>query len=296
MASENTITVVTACDNNFALMLAALIKSIEVNHTSGEHIALYIVNDGISQKNVQKLTRSINTQMFSVKWLTMDEAIPTGVKLPLDVSTFPKSVYLRLFIPYFLPEHLNRVLYLDVDMIAVKDISELWYTDIQHKLAAGVVDRVQVVSNRWGGIANYKELGLPADTKLFNSGLLLFNPVLWREQNIPNKVLTCIKENAKYTGFPDQYGLNVVLANQWLELDPRWNCFAPADEKHPYIIHFIGVKPIYKNYSFNEEYRKEFYKYLELTDWKGFKPVSGFFRLLKKLNVKVEKKLNGIFG
>lgn len=47
MKSTNTISIVVASDNFFAIMIAALLKSIDLNHFTEEHIDFYIIDDGI---------------------------------------------------------------------------------------------------------------------------------------------------------------------------------------------------------------------------------------------------------
>jgi lipopolysaccharide biosynthesis glycosyltransferase len=293
---NNVITIVTVCDNHYAVMLAALLKSIEVNRLGMEEIALYIVDDGLKANSKRRISESVSGQVFNLTWLSLDDVISDKSRLPLDNSTFPLNVYIRLFIPHFIPQSLERVLYLDVDMIVETDIAKLWELDMQGKVIAGVVDRSGTVSSKWGGITNYKELGLHPETKYFNSGLLLIDPIKWREEDLTNRILTCVNENSKYAGFPDQYGLNVVLANQWFELDSKWNSYATSNDTDPFVIHFIGVKPIYKSYNLNSDYRTSFYHYLRLTKWSGFKPISNNFRLMKKLYNKVVKRWHGLIN
>lgn len=283
------ITLVTVCDNHYALMLAALLKSIEINFRGSTKINLYIVDDGLREQIKKKVVHSMDNQVFNLTWLKLKDIIPGGTRLPLDSSTFPLNVYARLFIPHFIPSSAERVLYLDVDMIVETDISQLWKIDMEGKVVAGVVDRSGVVSNTWGGITNYQELGLRPDTKYFNSGLMVIDALKWRNQDLTNQVLRCIKENSRHAGFPDQYGLNVVLADQWLELDSKWNCYAISSDPNPFIIHFIGVKPIYTSYEFNPHYRERFFHYLSFTEWSKFEPVSNNIRLLKKLYTKIVK-------
>ena len=55
MSVADRITIVTVCDNHYTVMLAALMKSIEVNHSSGECIDIYVVTDKVSKKNIGKL-------------------------------------------------------------------------------------------------------------------------------------------------------------------------------------------------------------------------------------------------
>ncbi|MXV16169.1 glycosyltransferase family 8 protein [Hufsiella ginkgonis] len=284
------ITIVTVCDNQYVRFLAALIVSLQANHHSGEPIDLYVIEDKISKENKAKLAGSINREMVSVTWMKMSDVIASASDLPMDDSTFPLNIYVRLFIPWFIPSDITKVLYLDVDMIVVKDVSELWTIDLEGKVIGGVPDRAQVVSNPWGGIRNYKELGLDEQTKYFNSGMLLMDPVQWREQDITAKVIRAVNENLPSVTFPDQYGLNVVFADQWKEIDHRWNCYANSEDPDPFIIHFIGVKPIYKSYKYNKDYQAQFYRYLGLTNWKNDKPIGEFSRYLKKMYNKLSKK------
>ncbi len=290
MNLENRITIVSVCDNHYMMMLAALLKSIEKNHHSSEKIDYYIVEDKISSKNKKKLFESINEDVISIKWLKMSEIAPKRLTLPLDYSSFPLNIYIRLFIPHFIPSPIERVLYLDVDMIVLEDISVLWNTNIGDKVIAGVIDRSGVVSNEWLGIKNYKNLGISPQVKYFNSGLLLINPHKWRQLNITNKIITCIQENIIYADFPDQYGLNVVFADQWFELDPRWNSQAMISIEKPFIIHFTGRKPFYKSYNYSSSYKQLFYDYLWQTKWNNFKPIGEYRRLLKKIYNKLEKR------
>lgn len=290
MNKQNRITIVSVCDNHYMIMLAALLKSIEKNHQSSEKIDYYIVEDKISSKNKQKLHQSINEDLISIKWLKMSEIIPKGLKLPLDYSSFPLNIYIRLFIPHFIPTHIERVIYLDVDMIVLEDISTLWNTNMGDKVIAGVVDRSGIVSNEWLGIKNYKNLGIPPEAKYYNSGLLLINPLKWRQLDITDKIITCIHKNITFADFPDQYGLNVVFADQWQELDPRWNSQAMVAIEKPFIIHFTGRKPFYKSYNYSSFYKDHFYKYLKQTMWSNFKPIGEYRRLLKKIYNKFEKR------
>ncbi len=95
----------------------------------------------------------------------------------------------------------------------------------------------------------------------------------------------------KVCQFPDQYGLNVVFANQWLELDSGWNSYSIVEKDDPNIIHYIGIKPIFTSYNYVQKYKDEFYHYLSLTPWVNFKPIGNHVRLYKKLKNKVFKKV-----
>lgn len=295
MSVQDKINIVVATDNHYAILLGALIKSIEENHKTGELIDLFIIDDGISQSSKQKLVKSCNPAVTTLHWFKTKDTIPSNVKIPVDKSAFPITTYLRLFAPYIIPKDAKRVIYLDVDMILETDISKLWNLNLEGNLFAAAPDLGKTFGNEWGGVPNYKELGFPADTNYFNAGMMLIDPVKWREEDISNKVIKTINDNMAHLNYPDQYGLNVTLANRWLVLDQRWNCFSALDIKDPYLIHYLDIKPIFKSYRSNQEYKALFYKYLRLTPWKNHKPISDYKRLVRKAFIKAGKQVKLLF-
>jgi lipopolysaccharide biosynthesis glycosyltransferase len=289
--NNDVITIVTVCDNQYCVMLAALLKSLEQNSAiETQSICVYVVDDGISNTNLEKLKKSIGNRL-TLKFLSIKDIIPDHSSLPLDSSSFPLNVYIRLFIPHFLPKDIEKAIYLDVDMITMADISILWNTPMEGYIIAAVKDRSKIIGSPWGGIVNYKALGLDPNAPYFNSGLLVIDLKKWRNTDLTNDVLSCISSNKAYTSFPDQYGLNVVFVNNWLQLDERWNSYAPGDIPNPFIIHFIGRKPIFKSYSYNLTYQAEFLRYLNLTAFRDFKILREHHRLFKKFSNLLMKKV-----
>ena len=284
MAPLKPLTVVVACDNHYLILLAALIKSIEANLRSGQPVDIYVIEDKLTPANKQKLKSSVDSNITTLYWQKMEEVIPAGMQLPLDRSSYPLNIYMRLFIPYFIPKEVEKVLYLDVDMIVQSDITTIFEQDLGDKLIAAVLDpRIITFDNSWGGILNYAELGLSGKTRYFNTGLILMQLKSWREHDLTTKILQCIDSNKKFLNYPDQYGLNVVLANKWFELNPLWNHFSTIDtEEKPNLIHFVERKPIYQSYNYNQDFKKTFYYYLNQTEWKNFKPIGESSRYIKK--------------
>jgi lipopolysaccharide biosynthesis glycosyltransferase len=292
MKANNTISIVVASDNFFAVMIAALLKSIDINHTSGEHIDFYIIDDGIAAKSKEQLELIADPSRITLRWFKSKEIIPADIHIPMDKSSFPVTVFLRIFIPYMVDQAAEKVIYLDVDTIVQDDISTLWNVDLGDFTIGAVQDYSKTVDCKWAGIPNYKQLGLAGDTKYFNSGVLLINPKKWREQAITSQVIDVLGKYREHVVMPDQYGLNVVFANKWKELDPKWNWFANLENNNPSLIHFVEIKPIFTTYKFSQEYRQLFYMYLQMTPWKNFKPLSGNRRLLKKAITKIKKALS----
>jgi lipopolysaccharide biosynthesis glycosyltransferase len=236
------ISIVSVCDNHYIILLAALIKSIEQNYQGSDKIEYYIIEDRVSNKNKRKLENSINFDKIKLNWIEMRKSIPANIRLPSDGTTYPMNVYMRLFIPSFIPKNVTKVIYLDVDMIVQSDISSLWNTDLGNSVVAAAADPIIRVVGDFGGIENYADLGLDAKTKYFNSGLLIINIHKWLGFNIAESVIACINSNKRFVKFADQYGLNVVLADKWKELEPLWNFHAEFQNSKPFLNSFFRKK------------------------------------------------------
>ena len=80
-------------------------------------------------------------------WVKIGDAIPKGILIPMDNSSFPISAYLRLFASHFVSNDVKKIIYLDADIILLEDIPNLWNTNVQGYAVAAVIDRTGKVSN-----------------------------------------------------------------------------------------------------------------------------------------------------
>lgn len=285
---DKKISIVVVSDDYYSILLVAFLKSIEMNHKTDEIVDVYIIDDNISRKSVEKITNSLCLDKMVLNWIEMKDAIPKDMNLPFVINSYPINIFIRLLIPYFVPSHLKKVIYFDVDMIMQDDISNLWKIDIGDFIVGAVSDTIGPVVRTIGeGVRNYAELGLNPDEKYFNSGLLVINIERWLEENITQNTLETITENKKYASLSDQYGLNVTIIGKWYEIDSTWSCFSVRNLANPSLIHYFHRKPIFKEYSYN--YKEEFYYYLNRTQWKGFKPIGRMNRYYKKAKDMVQK-------
>ena len=96
-------------------------------------------------------------------------------------SYFSKEMYYRILAAKLLPEDVDRVLYLDPDLIVTDSLLEFYNMPLDNCFFAGARDRLQdVVTNPY-----WKVLGFTGKNNYINSGVLLCNLALLRkEQNI----------------------------------------------------------------------------------------------------------------
>lgn len=289
------ISIALASNNNYAILMATLIKSIIVNHYTKEPITFYLLNDHISNANQAKLNSlTKDTPQHKLVWKTAKEVFPKNVKFPTDASAFPPTAYLRLFAPTIVLKDVKKLIYFDVDMVVKGDVAELWKTDMQGYTMAAVLDVGKTAGCKWGGIPNYKALGIDANAPYFNSGMMLIDCEKWIANDVPDQVFKTMRDNIEHVNYADQYGLNVVFSGKWLQVDPFWNWFANNYHPNPKCIHYLDIKPFYKSYNSDQVLRKEFFTYMDMTPWRGAPLKSDFSRLFGKAVIKLKKKVKAL--
>jgi lipopolysaccharide biosynthesis glycosyltransferase len=130
---------------------------------------------------------------------------------------FTSAMWHRVLLPELLPG-VERVLYLDVDTLAVDDLGPLWATDLGGALVAAVTNVFQ-----HDHVGRPAALGLAGPEVYFNSGVLLLDLEGMRREGTADALRRLAVERAGELGWPDQDALNLVLGERRLELHPRWN-------------------------------------------------------------------------
>ncbi|MBD0344735.1 MAG: glycosyltransferase family 8 protein [Coleofasciculus sp. Co-bin14] len=307
MVNSNTqpIVLVCAADENYAIPLAVTLRSVLLNLKNKPKIALFIIDGGISQRNKRRIFKSLDSQQVDLTWVTPDERLIQNLKVERYLTIV---TYYRLLIPQIVPQHFNKAIYLDSDMVVKGDLEQLWNIDIGDNYVLAVQDDNQRFIWMSGGLRNYNELGINPNLKYFNAGMLVINLEKWRADNIPLKVVEYLERNKEYVRDHDQDGLNGVLVGKWGELHPRWNQMpriytyaswqdSPYDEQQynellhePYIIHYTTPpKPWQQDCP--HPATDLFFQYLDQTAWSGWRNTI-WRRGLKRLRKEITQLLN----
>lgn len=147
----------------------------------------------------------------------------------------PTSIcYGKLFIHELLPK-LDKVLYLDVDLIVLDSLKELYNTSFDGNYIVGCE------SHNYGKI-QAKELGID---KYFNSGVMLLDLKAMRENNVSEYIRKHFKSLVGKTLWVyDETIINGLLSDKIKFISQEWNyCINRAYDnkiKEPKILHFIG--------------------------------------------------------
>ncbi|MBS1772516.1 MAG: glycosyltransferase family 8 protein [Bacteroidetes bacterium] len=264
--------IATTADANYYVPLYVMLLSLFQSNKKS-CFDVYVLYDGINtyQKNeLETLAAQYNS---SIKWLsfnTIDDTNTYRTNLP--------QYYYRIFLPELLPPSISTILYLDSDLLVLKDISALLNTDVSGFSIMGVKDMSRY---------NMQRLNIPEEYDYINAGVLLFNITEWRTLNYTQQLVNNIKTNTDKYWLYDQDAINSLLYKSIGYLHPCWNMLTSfylvskktlrkryntdADSllNDPAIVHFAtSVKPWH--FMSTHPYKPVFINYLSQTPYLNF--------------------------
>lgn len=236
------------------------IVSILENISSATNVNFHIFENSLSVENKIILQQLVNR--YGVAKIIFYNIEDSSIKDFPEIDYLSKSTYLRLFMSSLLPKNIEKILYLDCDIVVLKDLQTLYEIDLKNSPLAAVEDPLSKEVLR-----TYFYPGLK---KYFNAGVLLINPQAWRELNIKEKAVEFIKKYYLELKSADQDVLNCLFIDNWLELPSCYNTFSRNRDVvktfrgKTFVLHYVGnIKPW--NYLFVSANKKHYFKYLKLT-------------------------------
>ena len=250
--------ILVAINKRYMPYFAAMIRSLAANN-AGEHtvyIATKEVTDGDIQEYLDQGKLPTNVRFVPVRF---NDEILKGAK---TLKKWPTEVYYRIFAKDYLPENVDRILYLDCDMIVKGAIDELYNQPFDGKYFVATTN----IHNRFFRWFILTKNGAKKGSVYANTGVLLMNLDLLRKEQDTGEVLKYIAKRNWLLTLPDQdvisglYGNRVKIVDNTVfnlsEREIRWQKRKKKrtiDEKwveeNACILHYLSKnKPWKENY------------------------------------------------
>ena len=200
-------------NDNYAHLLGISLTSVCENNKNENILNFFVIDDGISDENRQKLEKTARKYEREIKFF-----IP---EITLSLSKLGKwsiGILYRIFFQSIIGEVLkdDRILYLDCDTVVVDSLGELWQTDLDSCICAAVYECM--------GEKHRENILLETEFPYYNSGMLLIDVKKWREYDIEKKCQKIIEKNSDTKmEYPDEGLLNNVLQGKIKAVNPRYN-------------------------------------------------------------------------
>lgn len=253
--SKTEINILVTLDENYIPYLNVMLFSL-LHSNPDCRFDVYLLHSGIPETAVES-TRQI---LKDAGRLIPVPAGDMGLQDAPTTARYPREIYFRIFAARYLPETLDRILYLDPDIIVNGSVKELYAMEMGDYYFAAA-------SHTGALIRKFNEirLDMEEESPYINSGVMLMNLSLLRREQKPEDVLNFIEKRKNLLILPDQDIISSLYGSRILALDTfRYNMterlfmrHAPFEERltlawirrNCVIIHYCGRnKPWKENY------------------------------------------------
>lgn len=239
-------------------------------------IKIFIMSSCLPEENVKELKRIVKLYNQEIEFIIEGNIIPETIKnTVINHRTLTWGTRYRLFFPYYI-KNIDRLLYMDCDVLVTKDIWEIYSMDMEWKTIAWYHDII---------FSSYKLKQFWID-KYINAWVLLFDVKKYDVNKININDIKKINDMYwKWIIDSDQDYLNIIfkneilIAKQWINyqiLNKYFNKWINKAE----IIHCLQ-KPYIQYSNIPQKYKELYHYYLNFTKWKEYPQQKANYWILK---------------
>ena len=277
--------IVVCTDKWYVMPTGVMMLSVCQNNPNVEILFHIIIDNSVTAKDQQDLEDVISKFIGKDVWFYDAKTYIMNIFFPAGSNRYDITnvTYFRLYLTEILPKTIDKVLYLDGDVIVRHSLLPLYNTDIENYSIAAVPDMSE------GMLEIYNRLKYPPNFGYFNAGVLLINLKLWRINSALKDFLDYMQYHKDDIVSHDQDVLNVIfhekktnlhltynLTNGFLWENPQFRMSKYEETLHealkdPVIIHYTVDKPWHSYQRTPHPFANTWYKYQDYTIWKGVK-------------------------
>ena len=251
--------ILVTLDRNYLPPLRVMLGSLYLNNP-GETVDVYLIGDGLTAEDLAGLEK-LCAPHGSLHPVEVREDLFADAPV---VRYYSRAMYYRLLAAQLLPSSLDRVLYLDPDILIINPLRPLYDTDLAGNLMAaathtGLLSGISDPMNRLR-LANYEA------EAYYNSGVLVMDLDAMRREVRSAEIFRYAREHEDLLILPDQDILNGLYGARIQQVDDGlWNYDARRFDRyllvsqgemdmdwvmdHTAVLHFCGKrKPWHKSY------------------------------------------------
>ncbi len=240
--------ILVSSDKNYLSITATMLCSV-AKHTE-ESIYVWFLNHRVSCEEQESFTCYLKKKCnINVTFVDIDDRIFNSLETPIYIKHISVETYYRIIAQFVLPLELDRILWLDSDLIVKGDLDEFYHQDI---LGIPLVACMNMGEAKHGK-NNKQRLNMPESCVYFNAGVLLLNLDYLREHTTLNGIIDFCNKNKERFRLQDQDVLNVLFCEKARVLtDQIYNCLVNCSDDYitpdicerTHVIHYAGfMKP-----------------------------------------------------
>lgn len=239
--NEEPINIMFSCDKNQFVGLIAIVHSILIHTKQSHRLRFYFLVDNnektilenLLEKKINKNEDNNYIIKYNIKELVPNKEINDNIKIINNNNIMNPLNFARFtFQDHF--QELDKILYIDADMIVKNPIENLYDNCDINKMPFYAVCH-DTFKKCFDFKDSYKHLNLNGNEPYFNAGIFCTSLNYWKKNNIQEKIIDIMKKH-KHSKTPlFKYGtqplLNLAFINNVGKLPRKWNTLNLGSDK-----------------------------------------------------------------
>ncbi len=207
--TANSMNLLFAINKNFIPLFGSCARSIAKNGGYDSYEA-YIIQSDFDEDAKADVQKEAG-EHFHCHFVDMDPTIFADFP---ESKRYPQQIYYRLAAPLLLPKELERILYLDVDLVVINSLKELYDSDFEGNYYIACSHTKEILTR-----INQLRLSASDEAPYVNTGVLLMNLQALRDQINLSSIKKYVEEKFYTLLLPDQdiltalYGDHIKLVD-----------------------------------------------------------------------------------
>ena len=180
-----------------------------LRRNDSEDVTVYLINHSLDSVDLNKFEKYLRKSLrMNIEIINVSDTFFDHI--PMNIKRFSVEIYYRVLAQFLLPLNVERIMWLDADIVLCGSIREFYYQSFENNLIVACPDAL------WDDeeIVKIKDnLGLPKEHIYFNSGVLLLNIEELRKKTNLDEILKATQSIAEYFTYPDQDLLNFLYSD-----------------------------------------------------------------------------------
>lgn len=183
--------------NPLCTMLASLAQS-----NPGQYINLYVAHSSLTDEDFAEMDYALSGIGNKIHSIKLDNRLFDKAPVKKRIS---KETYYRIFAPAYLPENVERILYIDPDTVIINSLSEFYASDFGNDVIIGA-KHFDGAMNRW----NKFRLFMRKSPSYINAGIMLLNIKELRKDFDSERIFNQVCKKLPVLFLADQDLINIL--------------------------------------------------------------------------------------
>lgn len=204
--------VLVTLNANYIHPLKVMLTSLFVNNPD-ETFQIYLMHSSLTEEEINDIRTKVEENGSKLHNITVGEDCFSNAP---TLMHYTKEMYYRLLAFKVLPKEIDRILYIDPDILVLNPVRKLYETDLSGYYFAAANHNIISYTE-----INKIRLGVYDIEAYYNSGVLLMNLEEQRKHIDENEIYNFLVKNKTKLILPDQDIMNALFSKKIKSLDEK---------------------------------------------------------------------------